>query len=332
MKRTALIIGGAGQIGRAAAMALLAAGWRVISAQRSSAPSAIRGLTSIALDRDAPGALVQAVAGGVDAVIDTVAFDDSHARQLLEIEPDVGAFVIISSASVYTDLDGRSLDEAQSGGFPRLPEPIGENQPTVAPGPATYSTRKVALEQTLLQGARRPVTILRPCAVHGEGSRQPREWFFVRRILDGRRSVPLAYNGESRFHTSATVNIAELIRIVLGRPATQILNIADPRPPSVSSIGETIARLYGHEWRLVPIDGPPVGGVGANPWCVPQPFVVDMARAEALGYRPLARYEDAVEAACRSAEARAAAGLAMPAYIESMFDYAAEDAVLPALP
>ena len=37
-----------------------------------------------------------------------------------------------------------------------------------------------------------------------------REAWFVKRILDGRRRIPLAYSGESRFHTTATANLAVL--------------------------------------------------------------------------------------------------------------------------
>ena len=44
-------------------------------------------------------------------------------------------FVVISSSSVYRDEKGRTLDEAEKNGFPDLPEPIQETQPTVAPGP-----------------------------------------------------------------------------------------------------------------------------------------------------------------------------------------------------
>ena len=62
------------------------------------------------------------------------------------------------------------------------------------------------------------MTVLRPGAIHGVGSRHPREWWFVKRILDGRRAVPLAWDGQSRFHASATSNIAELIRVVLAAP------------------------------------------------------------------------------------------------------------------
>ncbi|MGI8842025.1 MAG: hypothetical protein ACR2F8_14790 [Caulobacteraceae bacterium] len=273
--------------------------------------------------------MARAVGNGVDALIDTVAYDETHAHQLLGIQEDVGALAVVSSASVYCDAMGRPLDEAAVNGFPNLPVPKSEDQPTVAPGPETYSTRKVGLEQTLLQKARRPVTILRPGAVYGTGSRHPREWWFVKRILDGRRAVPLAYDGRSRFHTSGTANIAELIRVALAAPVNRILNAADPEALTVAAIGEFIAGAYGHRWRLFAFAGPPIGGVGANPWGVPRPIVLDMTRAKALGYRALVGYQDAVVEACRSAEAAVQKGVAFPPYLMSMFDYAAEDAFAP---
>jgi len=331
VSKTALIIGGTGQIGLAAARRLLAAGWRVRLAQRSATrlPDDLKGqVETVALDREAPGALAGVVAGGADALIDTVAYDEGHARQLLEVEAGVGTLVVISSGSVYRDADGRTLDEARETGFPRFPVPIGEDQPTVEPSPATYSTRKVALEQTLLQAARRPVSVLRPFAIHGLGSTHPREWWFVKRILDGRRRIPLAWRGESRFHTTATVNLAELIRVVCEAPGARVLNAVDPEALSVAEIGRVIAGVYGADLEFVPLDGAPEKGVGGTPWSGPLPLVADMSRAEALGYRPVATYAEAIGAACRSAEALAAEGVEFVPYLRTMFDYAAEDAWL----
>jgi nucleoside-diphosphate-sugar epimerase len=328
---TALVIGGSGQIGRATARNLLDHGWSVRLAQRHAArlPADLTARARlVTIDRDEPGAVARAVAGGVDALIDTIAFDERQARQLLDIEADVGALVVISTGSVCCDAEGRTLDEAAQSGFPRFPVPITEDQPTTPPGPATYSTRKAALEQALLQGARRPVTILRAFAVHGPGSTHPREWWFVKRILDGRRRIPLAWRGESRFHTSATVNIAELIRVALQTRATQVLNAADPEALSVAEIGRVIVEIYGVELDLVRLDGPPENGVGATPWSGPRPLIADMSRAEALGYRPVATYREAIGPACKSAEALAAAGLPFVPYLAKMFDYAAEDARL----
>jgi nucleoside-diphosphate-sugar epimerase len=327
MVRTALIVGGSGQIGRATARRLVDDGWRVtLAARRPPEPSP--GCESVQLDRETPGALAAAIGRGFDAVIDTVAFDAAHAAQLLEAQDGVGAFVVISSASVYRDAQGRTLDEARETGFPVFPEPIAEDHATVDPGPQTYSTRKVALERALMEGARRPVTILRPGAIHGPHSTHPREWFFVKRVLDGRRRTPLAWNGANRFHTSATANIAELVRAALERPATQVLHAADPEVLTVSEIARAIARAMGADLELVPFEGPPQAGVGGHPWGVASPIVLDMRRAEALGYRPAGGYADLVGPACQSAELAARDGVAFAPYLLTMFDYAAEDAWL----
>jgi nucleoside-diphosphate-sugar epimerase len=178
MSRHAFIVGGTGQIGRAVAGDLLEHGWHVTVFHRGNRPLPNdlieRGAKIVILDREKPGELAQAVKPGVDALIDTIAFRPEHAHQLLEVQHNVGTFVVISSSSVYRGALGRTLDEAFQNGFPDLPVPIPETHPTVDPGPATYSTRKIALERTLLTDAATRVTVLRPGTIHGPGSRIPR--------------------------------------------------------------------------------------------------------------------------------------------------------------
>jgi len=284
------------------------------------------------LDRDELGTLSRAVGSGADAVIDTVAYTDVHANQLLEIESSVGAIVGISSSSVYRDEVGRTLDEARTGGFPDMPLPLTEAHPTVEPGPQTYSTRKIALERRLLDHATGPVTILRPGAIHGPHSVHPREWWFVKRMLDGRKVIPLAYRGESRFHTSATVNIAALVRHALGIPGTRILNAADPSVLSVAEIAATIATHLNYGGAFVPVNDntyPPV--IGSTPWSVPAPFTLDTSASLALGYRPVLTYEEASQAACdwlvkaAPSDWREAFPV-LAGYSRDLFDYAGEDA------
>ena len=159
----------------------------------------------VALDRDDDGAL--SVADGFDLMVDVIPFEASHAEQLLRL--DVGAIVAISSASVYADEEGRTLDEAQGiDDFPEFPVPIPESQPLAAPGDDTYSTKKVKLEGILLENDRTPSAIVRPCAIYGAGDRMAREWFFVKRALDRRPHIVLTNNGRGHFHTTASENIA----------------------------------------------------------------------------------------------------------------------------
>ena len=132
----------------------------------------------------------------------------------------------------------------------------------------------------------------------------------MKRLLDGRRRIPLAYRGESRFHTSATVNIAELIRVALESSTTQVLNAADPEALSVTEIGRVVAELYGAAPELVLLDGAPKGGVGATPWSGPRPLIADMSRAEALGYEYRVRIlAERSASSGRASDARCASSL-----------------------
>jgi nucleoside-diphosphate-sugar epimerase len=214
----AFIIGGTGQIGLATAELLLDSGWTVTIAHRGGRvmPTSLakHGATAVTVDRERPGALAGHLREGTDLLVDAVAYGPEHGRQLLELQGRLGAIVVISSSGVYRDSAGRTLDEAAESGFPELPQPINEQQTTVDPGPETYSTREVALETLLLSEAAVPVTVLRPAAISGPGSSHAREWWFVKRILDDRRIIPLAYSGRSRFHPTSASNIAQLVLTV----------------------------------------------------------------------------------------------------------------------
>lgn len=338
MPRHAFIVGGTGQIGRAVADDLIAHGWRVTVAHRGIRPPPNdlieRGGKVVILDREHPGELARALRSGADALIDTMAFHAEHARQLIEIQHDVGTFVVVSSASVYRDGAGKTLDEAPQNGFPDLPVPIPETQPTVDPGPATYSTQKIALERALFDGSETPVTVLRPGPIHGPGSGLPREWWFVKRILDGRKVMPLAYRGTSRFHTTSVANIAALTRVVVEAPANRVLNIADPSAPSVAEIAAAIAQHMGYQGRIVEVPGDDYPArLGRTPYSVPRPFILDVRAAEAVGYSPATTYADAVRSTCDWLVETASVGdwrdrFPAIARRSDFFDYREEDRLL----
>lgn len=242
-------------------------------------------LAAVTLDRNEDGAL--AVADGFDLLVDVIPFEEEHAEQLLA--RDVGAIVAISSASVYADDDGRTLDEATGvDDFPELPVPIHEAQRTVQPGDATYSTKKATIERRLLENGRTPAAIVRPCAIYGRGDRMAREWHFLKRKLDARPFVLLSNNGSGHFHTTASANIGELVRLIAAQPRTDVFNCGDPDPPTV----QQIARRIG-DFREILVPGP--NEVASTPWSVPKPFLVDMSKAEReLGYRPVTTWSDAI--------------------------------------
>ena len=342
MARTAFVLGGTGLIARGAVPRLLEAGWDVTlgsRGERALAPE-LEGARHVRVDRREDGALAAAVADGTDVLVDVLPFTAADAEQLLALAGRVGSVIAISSASVYADDSGRSLDEATGvDDFPDLPVPIPESQPTIAPGDEGYSPGKVAMERTLLEQDALPATVVRPCAIHGPGARLNREWHFAKRALDRRPFVAIAYGGESRFHTTASANLGELIRLVAEQPGTRLLNCGDPDPPTVLEISRVLARLAGHEWTEVLLPAaPPSEAVGVTPWSAPKPLVVDMSTAEReLGYRPVVRYEEWAERgyAWLVEETRGRDWHeVLPAtarYLGDRFDYEAEDAFLRSL-
>jgi nucleoside-diphosphate-sugar epimerase len=224
-----------------------------------------------------------------------IPFEAKHAEQLLEL--DTGALIAISSASVYADEQGRTLDEAERpDDFPEFPVPIPETQPTVEPADTTYSPKKAAIERLLLENDLVPAALVRPCAIYGPGDRMGREWHFVKRALDRRPHVVLAGKGEGHFHTTAVENIGELVRLIAAEPGTDVYNCGDPDPPTVLEIARAIGDAAGHSFQevLLPEEGGG-DGVGQTPWSATKPMLVDMAKAEAeLGYAPVTTWAEAL--------------------------------------
>ncbi len=294
MASTALVLGGTGQIGVAVGTALRAAGWEVVSAGRGLRPP-VEGQEGevLVLDREDTPALVSA-ARGHDLVIDTVAFTPAHAHQLLNL--DVGALVVISTAAVYEGANGTYLDVVtDADSYPEYPVPITEDWPTVDNTESTYAPLKAAMERVLLEG-HLPASLLRAGAVHGPGSRALREWFYIKRALDGRRGVTLPWNGEGRFHPASTANIAALALACAEAPGHRVLNAVDEECPTDAEIGRTVFELMDHEAEVATVPGPPVGNVQPSPWSVPKPFVLSMARAhDEVGYAAPVPWRTALE-------------------------------------
>ncbi|MEO1219802.1 MAG: reductase [Pseudomonadota bacterium] len=266
-----------------------------------------------------------------DVVIDSIAFDE---EDITRYDPDkVGRLIVISSASVYCDDQGRTLDEGPVNGYPHFPPFITEDQPTVAPGPETYSTRKVRMENKAIELFGDRATILRPCAIYGEWSRHPREWWFVKRILDGRTLVPLIYDGLSQFQTTDACWLSDVAVAAAEQELAQIFNVADKTTPTVSEIGHAIAAHMNAPLELRQIAGAGEGFVGRTPWSLPHPMQIDGSRAaEAIGQpRPhyASRVEHAVQWLCdlNPDDWRTAFPL-LAAYPWDLFDYEAEDRFL----
>src|SRR5687767_10998946 len=128
--RRALIIGGTGSIGRAAARRLLSAGWRVDLTGRDPAhlPAdiAASGGMFVRADRDDPAQLLAAAGDGVDLLVDCICFTAADATRLLPLALNAGSTVMISSKAVYVDDRGHHPNSEIA---PHFEGPIPETQP-----------------------------------------------------------------------------------------------------------------------------------------------------------------------------------------------------------
>ncbi len=131
------------------------------------------------------------------------------------------------------------------------------------------------MEQTLQELTQCPITILRPCAIYGPFSKHAREWWFVKRLLDGRTAIPLAYRGRSRFQTTSVAAIADAVLEGFAGKLPPITNVSDANCPTVEEIGHAIMGVMGVRAELVGLPDtrsyPPK--FGRTPWSVARPMV-----------------------------------------------------------
>ena len=287
-----MILGGTGAIGGATALRLSRAGWQVEVTGRDPAamPAQLTaaGVRFLGIDRADTPAIERLIGGGVDLLVDAVAFSEADVRALLPAMSSAQSIVVVSSRAVYVDASGRHINGDEP---PEFDIPITEGNPTLEPAPAGvdpfsragYAPSKVAAERAALDSGL-PVTIIRPSKVHGRWARNARTRRFVESMLRGDSTISLAGRGESIDHLTAARNTAALIETVACAPGRRILNSADPDLLTARRIVEAIADYV--DWRgAIELLEPGAPG-GEHPWQARHPIVLDTTASVALGYEP----------------------------------------------
>ena len=246
----------------------------------------------------------------------------------------VGKLVAISGLPAYPGWDVAPGDSG-------LPMPLREESPTAprraSDRPGDRLTQKVIDGERLVLHAHDPgtfdTTIVRYTMVYGPYSYIPFEWYFVRRILDGRRSLVLESDGLTVPQRGYSVNLAKAVVLALDRDESggQVFNAGDEQALAVRGIADVIADALGHEWEIVP--APAAHSPCRNPFTARQNTLFDTSKARSLlGYRdevPVA------EATARTAiwlrDHPVRAGSQEEASLgPKAFDYGAEDAAIAA--
>jgi nucleoside-diphosphate-sugar epimerase len=235
-------------------------------------------------------------------------------------------FVMISSGDVYAAF------EAIERKSPALqPLPISEEAP-LRSGPYPEwdgpDYDKIGAEQAAIrawQAGRLPTVIVRYPGVYGQGP--VREWYWVKRIRDGRRRIIVPDGGLNIFHRGFTLNLAHAVTLALesGRPG-RVYNAGDDVQFNVRQLTDMIAQTMDHEWEVV--------SVPAEAWPYGTPYslfrghlLYDTTRIrDELGYQDIVSPQEALRVtveylACRK-----------PGHVSQIFpgafDYAAEDQVI----
>jgi nucleoside-diphosphate-sugar epimerase len=235
-------------------------------------------------------------------------------------------FVMISSGDVYAAFE--AIEKREPGLHPL---PIKEDAPLrTGPYPeyegADYD--KIGAELAAVrawQAGRLPTVIVRYPGVYGPGP--VREWYWVKRIRDGRRRILVPDGGLNIFHRGFTLNLAHTVTLALeiGRPG-EAYNAGDGVQFNVRQLTDMIAAALDHQWEVV--------SVPAEAWPYGTPYslyrghlLFDTTKAqEKLGYQDLVSPTEALRVtveylACTKPERVSQIG-------PGAFDYTAEDEVI----
>jgi nucleoside-diphosphate-sugar epimerase len=333
-----VILGVNGVTGRAIAAQLSRWGSEVVGTGRDIRrfPESLRdrGVRFLCSDRHDAADLDRVLRAGADVIVDCLCYTAEHARQLLEHRESFGSAIVLSSKAVYVDDQGRHSNSDQS---PRFDGPVPETQPVLEPdfsgayqSRQGYGPNKVAAEITLRESGA-PMSVLRASRVHGPGASPPREWFVVKRLLDGRHRIPVAHQGQTGNHPTAAVNLAKLVMTCAQRPGARVLNAADPDLPTAADIVRAVAAACRRPAQVVGLDADAPPGLGWTPWATWPPFFLDTTASARLGYQPAGTYSDTVRSAVqelleRSPEQRTR--LEEDPDFDRRFDYSLDDAAL----
>lgn len=217
---------------------------------------------------------------------------------------------------------------------PGLPVPCHEDAPLVsAPEQDGKGFRIMRTEQAVFEHQPH-ATHFRYPYVYGPYQLVPREWPFVRRILDGRRQLILADGGLTLLTYGYVENLAEAILLAVDRPDAargQIYNCGDEEVLTIRQVAEIVATELGHEWEI--IDMPWSLATPARP-LVGQPHtthrVYDLGKLRhELGYRDVVPAREAVARTARwLVDHPPERGGVEEHVLQDPFDYTAEDALI----
>ena len=337
-----LLIGGTGFIGPHVAAALLAHGHQVVVFHRGNSDVPAGTNETIGDRRRLSAHSSDLRALRPDVVIDVILSSGSQASELMAVfQGSTGRVVAVSSCDVYRACGiTHGLEEG-----PLEPLPLTESS-ALRTKLQTYPAAqvemlqqvfgwldaeydKIPVEREILGHARVPATVVRLPMVYGPGDPLHRFQPVVKRVLDGRRRIPMSAEMAGWRATKAyveDVGAAIALAATSDRAAGRIYNVGERDALTELEWARLIARAlhWQGEFRLVPdaVLPPPLRAPGNTA----QQWVTDTSRIRTeLGFAEAVPRDEAVRRTVEWEATNPPAG-----FTPYVFDYEAEDAALTA--
>lgn len=192
-----------------------------------------------------------------DVVIDMIAGDDKDVQAVVEaFRKRIRQYICISSFEVYQAF-AAAWDHALSYQPVPIPEEAPKRRKLHLYG-EEIRYEKLLVEKEAMKahtGGDFAVTILRWPALYGPRDTTPREWYYVKQILDGRRKIAVPNGGQALFSRGYFENMAHSVLLAMEkeRACGEIYNAADTEALSVKQIVAMVAEIMGHEWEIISV-------------------------------------------------------------------------------
>lgn len=336
-----LIIGGTRFMGPYVVRNLHAAGHQVSVFHRGQSSTALpEGVQEILGNRDRlPNYAAELRELEPEVVLDMIVLNTQHAHDLMATFTGVAKRVVVASSQDVYQAFGR-VNRSESGEADL--SPITEDSPLreklypyrgTALRAEDHPQRwmddydKIPAERVIMNHPTLPGTILRLPAVYGPHDAQHRMFLYLKRMLDGRTTILLEEGMANWRWTQGYVeNVADTLALAVTneRSSGRIYNVGESDTLSVAERIEQLAKTVGWHGRIITAPTARLPESLHADINTAQHIVVDTSRIrQELGYNERVNRTEAFQRTIAWERDNP------PAKIDpSMFDYAAEDAVL----
>jgi nucleoside-diphosphate-sugar epimerase len=243
-----------------------------------------------------------------DVVIDMIAGDEKDVQVVVEaFGGRIQRYICISYYEIY-----EAFEAAWNHTPSYQPVPIPEDAPKrkqLHLFGHELRFDKILVERAALEVHERedfPVTMLRWPALYGPRDTTPREWYYVKQALDGRRQIAVPDGGQALFPRGYFENMAHTVVLAVENQAAngQVYNAADAEALSLRQIVEMIGEIMEHPWEIISVprelmpSAPQAMGLpySCDPYDIEPHMLLDLTKIKTeLGYHDLVPIRKAME-------------------------------------